>query len=479
MEDNKIEKYFQDLIVKKSFNYDKIIKSIDIVQKYVMRKKLIIVGGQSIDYALRIRGNPGLYDEDAIPDIDIISDTHFEDVYAIALLLKRANIIGISVINALHPTTMKVRVDFQEVCDITYIPTQILSVVPTLFYKGYRISHPFYQYVDQHRALTYPLENAPFETVSNRMEKDMTRYDLLYEYYPLNTRGYTTSKEGGQIEIGEPATIRIDIINNQCISGFAALNYWLGEARKLGFKQKFDFGSTTFNGEFQYTLPVESNGLTLYSDDIQDLAGLLGIKESDASFYTRFLDKFPRKMVVKNKYEIFDNNQKLASHMFENARNKIYIANIQSIMFYLIANYVFVMRVNRESDRKFYVFYKAYMTCKVLFIWVSSEFVNPSTSKKRKEQLANFMPGIDTYGENNVNAALALRMNNFLVKNGDLPKTEKLKYKQPYNVFDHDMQYNKIPRKYMEFDKSDSEAFAIGCTPMKHFLDIKNEITGL
>lgn len=479
MEYNKLDKYFKDIIVKKSFNYDKIIKSIDIVQRYVMRKKLIIVGGQSIDYALRIRGQPGIYDEDSIPDIDIISDTHFEDAYAIALLLKRADITGISVINAMHPTTMKVRVDFQEVCDITYIPTEILAVVPTLFYKGYKVSHPFYQYIDQHRALTYPLENAPLETVLNRMEKDMTRYDLLYEYYPLNTRGYTILKEGGQIIIGEPAKMGLDIINDQCISGFAALNYWLGEARKLGFKQQFDFGSITFSGDLEYTLPVESDGLSIYSDNIQDLAELLGIKEGDANFYTRFLDKFPRKMVVKDKYEIFDNNQKLGAHLLNLNGNKIYIANIQSVMFYLIANYIFVMRVKRANDMKLYIFYKAYMTCKVLFIWASSEFTNPRTDKKRKNKLEIFMPDIKTYGKCSVNASLALRMHNFLVKNGDLPKTEKLKYKQPRNVFDHDMQYGKIPRKYMEFDKTDSEAFAIGGTPIRHFLDKKNEITGL
>ena len=478
MEGDKSEKYFKDLIVKKSFNYDKIIKSIDIVQRYVMRNKIIIVGGQSIDYALRIRGNPGIYDEDSIPDIDVISDTHFEDAYAIALMLKKAGITGISVINALHPTTMKVRVDFQEVCDITYIPTDILATVPILFYKGYKISHPFYQYVDQHRSLSYPLENAPLETVLNRIEKDMMRYDLLYEYYPLNTRNYTISKEGGKIIIGEPKKLSLGVINNQCISGFAALNYWLGEARKLGFKQQFDFGATTFGEDFQYTLPVESNGLSLYSDNIQELCKILDIKEGDAGFYTRFLDKFPRKIVVKDKYELFDNNQKLASHLFEMGGNKIYIANIQSVMFYLIANYVFIMRIKMQKDIKFYIFYKAYITCKILFTWASSQFVMLNIDKKRKEKLRAFMPTISTYGERNINASLALRMHAFAVKNGDLPKTEKLKYKQPYNVFDQDMQYGKIPRKYMEFDKTDSEAFAIDGTTIAPFLD-KIEITGL
>lgn len=479
MEDNKLEKYFEDLVVKKSFNYDKIIKSIDIVQKYVLRNRLIIVGGQSIDYALRLRGGIGLYDEDAIPDIDIISDKYFENAYAIALLLKKANITGISVINALHPTTMKVRVDFQEVCDITYIPKDIINVVPILYYKGYTISHPFYQFVDQHRALSYPLENAPMETAINRMKKDMTRYDILFKYYPLNTKNYTYTKDVGYIEIGKPIKIDLDILNNQCISGFAALNYWINEAKKFGFKQKFDFGSIQFGDKMEYTLPAESEGLTLYSDNIKKLVDILGIKESDAYFYSKFLDKFPRKLSIPGKYELFENNQKIAAHLIKFGENNIYIANIQCVLYYFIANYVFVMGIKGGNDMKFYVFYKAYMTCKILFTWVVSKFTNPLTDKKIKSKLEIFMPTISTYGERNINASLALRMHNFAVKNGDFPRDEKLKYKQPRNLYDNDMQYGKIPHKYMEFDKSNSETFAIDGTQINSFLDIKNDIQGL
>jgi len=471
------EKYYKDLVVKKSFNYDKIMKSINIVQQYVSKKHIIIVGGQSIDYVLKMNGGVGIYDKDMIPDIDIISDTHFEHAYAIALLLKKSGITGISVINALHPTTMKVRVDFLEVCDITYIPTHIIDIVPTMFYKGYKISHPYYQYVDQHRSFSYPLENPPFETVVNRWEKDMTRYDLLYEYYPLHIKNIDNTLIG----IGLPTKLSIDKLNNQCISGFAALNYWLGEANKMGFKTNSDFGSITFDdGLMECATPLESYGLTIYSDNVQELTNILQIKEADANFYTRLLDKFPRKILVSGKYQLFDNKQKIAAHILEFGNNKIYIANVQSIMFYLVAHYILAMKVKEQTirDKRFYVFYKAYMTCKYMFIWASREFIKPNIDKKRKDRLLTFMPSIITYGVYNINASFALRQHNFSVRNGDAPKTEKLMYKQPFHVYDDDMQYGKIPKKYMEFNKLESEAFMIGGTRMKSFLE-KNDISGL
>lgn len=471
-----VEKYFKNLVIKKSFNYDKIIKSINIVQRYVQKKQLIVVGGQSIDYAIRIKGGEGLYDKGSIPDIDIISDEHFEDAYAIALLLKKADITGISVINALHPTTMKVRVDFQEVCDITYMPTHILNAVPTLFYKGYKISHPYYQYVDQHRALSYPLENPPLETILNRGEKDMVRYDLLYEYYPLHMKHNIPLVDLTSIVMNK-SKISLDKLNNQCISGFAALNYWIGAAKKMGFKPEYDFGATSFDSSYlEYSLPTESYGLTVYSDNIKDFIDILQVK-GGTTFYTRFLDKLPRKMLIGNNFEIFDNKQKIAAHEFNYGKNKIFIANMQHIMFYLLVQYVLVLGVT-NNDKQLNVFYKAYMTCRDMFIWASSEFIKPDLDKKRKDELMQFMPTVNTYGEHNVNASLALRLHNFGIKNQDFSKTEKFKFKQPYNVYDADMRYGKIPKKYMEFDKSDSEAFAIGGTVIESFLE-NGDLSGL
>ena len=39
--------------------------------------------------------------------------------------------------------------------------------------------------IDQHRALSLPYENPPWEVVMHRWKKDAKRYDLLYSIYPL------------------------------------------------------------------------------------------------------------------------------------------------------------------------------------------------------------------------------------------------------------------------------------------------------
>ena len=135
----------------------------------------------SIDFALKLKQHDGIYKDDILPDYDFYSHQHFKDAYDLAQWLNRLGFKNISVINAMHPSTMKVRINFITIADITYIPKVILDNIPFLKYKGFHIVHPHYQMIDQHRSLSYPYENAPRETIMNRMKKDMKRYDLLYE----------------------------------------------------------------------------------------------------------------------------------------------------------------------------------------------------------------------------------------------------------------------------------------------------------
>jgi hypothetical protein len=455
--DTGIIKKYKDLATKKSDNYDNIIKAIDIVKTYIFRNKKIIVGGIAIDYALKLKSHKGIYDENVIPDFDIISDMHFQDAYNIATLLSKKDFTGISVINALHPSTMKVRVDFVEVCDITYVPKNILDHVPCINYHGFQLVHPHYQYIDQHRSLSHPYENAPYETIMHRPEKDMVRHDLLYNYYPLRIL-YTKNT---QVNLHD-YSVDLKILENQCISGFFALNYWIEQAKSLGFQTNLNFGNNTFtNNKVLGKIPVESSGIVLYTNDITNLYNLIPNK-TDVKFYAKLLDKLQRRIIMKN-YELIDLDQKITAHEINKFGVKMHVANLQSIMLYLLINYIIIQKIS--GNHRMYPYYAGYIISRDIITWAGKQYISTKNSNLHK-----FLPTSEVFGERNISDSYVVSKHNFDVKNKTIDISEKNKYTQPRHVYDRDLLYKKTPKKYYEFNVNDSEIFNFNGEEVNNFL---------
>ena len=231
------DKEYDNIIIKNDkFTEDTLI-SLALVKKYVSENKLIIVGGMAIDFSLKLKGSK-LYADDVLPDYDFYSPKHHFDAYKIAELLYKAGLRNISVINANHTSTMRVRVNYVVVADVTYMPQSIYDIIPTLEYRSLHIIHPHYQMIDQHRSLSLPYENPPWEVIIHRWKKDATRYDLLYDFYPLHEKIFDTTKSN--IQIGDEIKISSALYGNQCMGGFVSLLYWNYLACKLGFKNEMN-----------------------------------------------------------------------------------------------------------------------------------------------------------------------------------------------------------------------------------------------
>lgn len=447
--DEELVKFYKDLTIKKLPDFDIINKALRVAQQFVQNKKRILVGGQAIDFALKLKGDH-IYKDELFMDVDIASDMYFQDAYALATILKRTGFTDISVINALHPSTMKVRVNFQVILDITYVPTNIIEVIPTLWYKGYSIVHPHYQMIDMHRSLSYPYENAPRETILDRPIKDMTRYDKLYKYYPLRILGPVK-----KIELKE-VSIPLSMIENQCISGFAALTYWIQEAKKLGFQTNINLGSFSMSeNELKCQIPVGTY-IPIYSDNIKDF--YLEVKKwqngKESKFYNRFLDKLPKRIVI-GEFEIFDNNQKIAAHRV----NSIYVTNMQVIMMYFLINYIILAKVQQVPRN--HAYYVGYLLSKDVFKWAADEYINDKEGSPRNISLERFLPTALTYGERNLNDAYIVSKYKFDLKNKEVSDMKKDLYAQPKHLYDRDLAYGKAPKKYFDFDVSQSYIFAI------------------
>lgn len=154
------------------------------VRKFIVSRQLILFGGLAIDYALKLKGS-GIYPDAQRPDFDFISDHSVEDAYDLADILFKAGYRDVGAMRGIHVQTMRVRADFIWVADIGYAPKEVYDKIPTFDFNGMRVVHPDYQRMDMHMALCFPFNGAPREDVFHRWRKDVKRFNLLNEYYPI------------------------------------------------------------------------------------------------------------------------------------------------------------------------------------------------------------------------------------------------------------------------------------------------------
>jgi hypothetical protein len=285
MSDEIDTKYFEYLVFQHDPNRELILKALEIVRDFIVEKGLVITGGMAIDFALRLNGEK-LYDDNVLPDYDFFSPEHHAHAYELgAILCKKlrdsnGKMPGISVIDALHITTMKVRINFIPVADITYMPYELFDELKTLEYnyngKLVKFRHPHWQMIDQHRSLSYPYENSPKEVILSRLKKDMSRFDMLYKHYPI---------KGSVIENEQFQDLEFDLslLENTCISGFAGM-YLLMQKEPLlsGIKN------------------IKGMPLVVLSDkQLQTVSKIMDkYKSAKITYYNAYLDLLPAKIVI-------------------------------------------------------------------------------------------------------------------------------------------------------------------------------------
>lgn len=210
-----------------------------LTEEYVSKHKLILTGGMAIDLALREKGD-NIYEDDAIPDYDIISDQNLHHAHELAKIMCKEGIPDVNVINAVHITTVRVRVKNIVFLDATYIPTSCFVKIPYMDVGHLRVVHPHYQFIDQRLSLSMLLADTGISlNIFNRLIKDIKRNTLLRSYYPIESRIQKIDSHIIKIPI---AMISVDESNLQtvqtnhfvytgpvCLSGYAAIALLLNE----------------------------------------------------------------------------------------------------------------------------------------------------------------------------------------------------------------------------------------------------------
>ena len=231
---------------------DEINKLYDIIIEYIKKNNKKVYGGYALNKLL-IAKNPNfsIYDETDVPDIEFYSIDPLGDLVKLCDILNEKGFKHVEGKEAQHKETYSIFVNYQQYCDISYMPSNIYNKVRFIQMDGFNLMHPSFMMIDYFRMFT-DSANSYW-----RLEKHFARYLKLQKTYPLpliskplEIISYLNKEYNQTVNMFEDYLAeRPNII----FTGFYVYNYYLNQS---------DF--TKFNPNFNY---VQMPYLEVYSTD--------------------------------------------------------------------------------------------------------------------------------------------------------------------------------------------------------------------
>lgn len=381
---------YKKLQVDNYYNKCNLDKANDIVANYVKEQKLIIYGGQAIDFALRIHGEK-IYEDYVVPDYDFYSMNHIEDGYRIVGLLLDAGFKDISMIHAIHPTTIKIRINRDFVADISFIFPEMYKLLQkdAIIYDGFLVRNPKYQFVDFNRSFAYPYEGEPNENINNRWIKDFKRYNILCNYYLGDLLKY---------DIQKSIKVSSYVDKNFVVCGDLAIMIYLGIDPQIQISgDKINY--VGFDERATYLLDSQNMELFIkkYSSELANAR-----KSNSKKSYVQLIDWLPER-IETDKLRLLKCNNKTG------IRTAKHVGNLRVPCVNYCVMYAFAMHIVATGELA-NVYY--WMFCQLNKI-LHEEY-------SRDTVLSKFLyPSIDVYGEETPNVINAY-IENYAANGGDI-----------------------------------------------------------
>lgn len=190
---------------------------------FIIERKRTVYGGYAL-HQLIVDGSKGkdrIYHDLAFPDIEFYTSELKDDARDLADRLAE-KYKHVSAEEGMHPGTFKIFVEFQDFCDISYLPKMFLDTIPTMkTSRGFSVITPEFAMIDIFRVYVYPVNNYYRLTKSFRRSNKLLKYhSLKFERHPV------TSKPAPQLDV-KMFTRRPSVV----VTGSMAYNYYCEQAK--------------------------------------------------------------------------------------------------------------------------------------------------------------------------------------------------------------------------------------------------------
>lgn len=406
-----------EIETKKYYIYHILTKCLTFVKDFAHENNLILVGGQSLDYAFRLKGRQ-LYEDWELPDYDFVSDDSvniaydlFEKVnkFLFGRSLDEPQKMPVSVISGLHSTTMRILIYRDSIADITYAPKEIYEIykLSALNYNNMFVRHPFLQCVDMQRSLSYPYENPMMEVILFRWKKDFERMKMILDIYNPSDKElvnkfiecYNKRSKNGPPNLAKVGSGKLpnaqnkakystdldpsdrrgiyknyvnldkkEIIQGGCVAGeLAFLLYYSIYSKKRGKTPRFD---NFIDGDFYLGSHYFMNSYIMTKDDIKVLFGQKPVLAKHHKVAAGFMDMLPTKIVSEG-FEFLELTHKACYHVLDlNEINPKYPkVQLQVVSFNFVIMQMVVMWMIFKHDMYLSMYLKMLRMLKKIYSW--------------------------------------------------------------------------------------------------------------
>lgn len=349
----KIEENYDKIRNEASFEYksyyeptlEEISNVYKVIKNYIIKKKYIVYGGFAQNLLIKIK-NPkdvfysefegAFYNFPDIADIEFYSSSPNADVIELTEELYTHKFKYIEGKVGMHDKTYKIFVNFDNYCDISYMPENVLANMPYIIIDGIKCAHPHFMLVDAYRVLTDPM------TSYWRIDKSIKRFQKILKYYPI-------TESSNQIDIKN--NINDDILKfirkkfiykkKLIVVGLYACNYYIKKVDKSSIVNipYYEVISTDFTRDVIFIYKVLLNK---YQKKIT-------FKEYYP--FCEFFDKrveyyYDNKIILK----VYSNNNRCIVHNFSK-KKFTYFGTYNLVIMYLFFEYYYLLiNNNRYSE---------------------------------------------------------------------------------------------------------------------------------
>ena len=312
---------------------------------YIKTKRKIIYGGYAQNHLIKMKNPKDVFYKDVdLADIEFYSYEPVTDVIELCDLLLKKGFKNVQGAEGAHPETYKIFVNFQNYCDLSYMPKNVYDNAPFIEDKGLRYAHPHFMLVDAFRVYSDPI------TSYFRLDKTFNRFTTLMKYYPFD-KSFEKYKISYDIKLSDldlRATkrfVRHRILHNSdfIIVGHYAYNYLVKKVN-LGL----DFNNFTYYQAISTNYEEDEKRVGEYLIETYD-------KDIEIKHFTPFFQFFDKhtEYYYKNTcvLKLYGHNKRCIVNEFSE-KKKVYFGTFQLIFLYLLADYQYAIcrRDQREKN---------------------------------------------------------------------------------------------------------------------------------
>jgi len=315
---------------------------------YIKKKKKIIYGGYAQNHLIKMKNkNDAFYKETDLADIEFYSHEPLTDVVELCDFLHSKGFSHVEGKDGVHPETYKIFVNYQNYCDLSYMPKNVYDNLDYIEDKGLRFTHPHFMLVDAFRVYSDPL------TSYFRLDKTFSRSSTLIRYYPFSS-SFESDRPNYSSKLSEDDLnfikrfVRHKVLHNSqfIVIGHYAYNYLVKKA-----KLNLEFDNFTYYQAVSINYKEDNEKVGKFLKD--EFKDKLTIKHFTPyfQFYDAHTEYYYKDVCI---FKLYGHNNRCIVNNFSE-KKEVFFGTFQLIFLYLLVDYQYAKTQRNKVEERNYM----------------------------------------------------------------------------------------------------------------------------